>query len=86
MTPTDHDNTHRDATAPGPSSRSFQHAPAHRAAWEQPLPRQRQQSKPSAQGCNLCRQLLKLRDHHQSESKRRKLSFGTYKQKSQNHN
>uniref|UniRef100_A0A803VUK2 Ubiquitin carboxyl-terminal hydrolase n=1 Tax=Ficedula albicollis TaxID=59894 RepID=A0A803VUK2_FICAL len=84
--PPDHDNTHRDATGPGPSSRSFQHAAAHRAAWEQPLPGERLQSKPSQLGCNLCRQLVKIRNYHQAQSKRRKLSFGAYKQKSQTYN
>lgn len=78
-TPPGHDNTRRDATAPGPSSRGFQPAPAHRAAWEQPQPREGQQSRTSRPRCNLCRRLRKLRDCHQSEKKRRKHSFGTCK-------
>lgn len=80
-TPPGHDNTHRDATAPGPSSRGFQPAPAHRAAREQPRPREGQQSRTSQPGYNLCRGFMKLRDCHQSERKRRKHSFGTCKPK-----
>lgn len=70
--PSDHDNTDSDATVPGPSKRSFQPPPAHRAAYEQRLSRERQQRRPSQQGCELCSQIVKLREHNQSESKSRK--------------
>lgn len=79
----DHDNTHRDDTAAGPSNRSCQHAPAHRAACEQPLPRERRKSRPSQQGDDLCRQFVKSRDDHQPERKRRKHSFGTNRPKAE---
>ncbi|XP_059344173.1 ubiquitin carboxyl-terminal hydrolase 42-like [Ammospiza nelsoni] len=82
-TPPDHDNTDKDATAPGPSKRSFQLSPEYRVTGEQLLPRERRYSRPSQQGYEFSRRFAKLREYHQSESKRRKHSFGTYKHKSQ---
>lgn len=81
--PPDYDNTDKDTTAPGPSKRSFQLSPEQRVTGEQLLLRERRQSRPSQQGYEFSRRFVKLREYHQSESKRRKHSFGTYKHKSQ---
>ncbi|XP_057897115.1 ubiquitin carboxyl-terminal hydrolase 42-like [Melospiza georgiana] len=82
-TPPDHDYTDKDATAPGPSKRSFQLSPEYRVTEEHLLPRERRYSRPSQQGYEFSRRFAKLREYHQSESKRRKHSFGTCRHKSQ---
>ncbi|XP_032565464.1 ubiquitin carboxyl-terminal hydrolase 42-like [Chiroxiphia lanceolata] len=82
-------NAPRDDTAPGPSNRSCQWAPAHRAAQEQLLPRQREQGRSlQIRSYGLPRRPLEVREYPQVERRRRRQQepFGTNRQRSHSHN
>ncbi|XP_027555193.1 ubiquitin carboxyl-terminal hydrolase 42-like [Neopelma chrysocephalum] len=82
-------NAARDDTAPGPSNRSCQWAPAHRAAQEQLLPRQREQGRAlQIRSYGLPRRPVEVREYPQLERRRRRQQepFGTNKQRSHSHN